>query len=176
MGYNKQTDCCSIVHFIQIIKNERSLPMSFMNCQMQNRKGAVRVTISSYESSSSGLRLVFIEFLQTKGQSYHARHAYIYPAERERDKREKRRCNHVKGDSSTGTYEHNEDGTHRLHYDGWCGDGDDSESYKQLTQRWRDTDLVVQAEASQSGQPLLHKWYSLELRGVHAKLRLLFQD
>jgi hypothetical protein len=63
---------------------------------------------------------------------------YISLGKRERQEREKRRCNRITGDSSRGRYEHNEDGTHRLHRDGWCDDGDDSELYEQLTQRWRD--------------------------------------
>jgi hypothetical protein len=104
----------------QVFKREvgecSSLLLTGERCS--NRIEIEIVTISSYERSSSALRLVFIEFLQTTGHSSHARHAYIYPAERERDKREKRRCNNGKGDSSSRRYEHNEDGTYRLHHDG----------------------------------------------------------
>ena len=47
------------------------------------------VTVSSCERNDSGLGHAFVEFLQTAEQSSHARHVYIYPAWRERDKREK---------------------------------------------------------------------------------------
>jgi hypothetical protein len=86
--------------------------------QLGGKRLRLNVTISSYERSVSGLRLTFIVFLHTTEQFSHARHAYIYRMGRERDKREKRRCNEGKDDSSRRRYEHNEDGTNRLHHDG----------------------------------------------------------
>ena len=41
----KLVDVQLFAHFIQIIKKEGSLPMSFMNCQMVARRGAVRSTV-----------------------------------------------------------------------------------------------------------------------------------